>query len=80
MPSVHVDCQDGGGYCNDWGIIFVERTIVSIYSSIGREVEAHSRRSDYGSVAGIGGCNSGFWKLTDLLLRSKKYRASVRDL
>ena len=69
-----------GGYCNDWGIIFVDRIVVSIYSSGGRELDAHSRRSDYGSVAGIGGCNAGCWRSSDLLLRSKKYRASVRDL
>ena len=69
-----------GGYCNDWGSIFVDRTVVSIYSSGGREVDAHSRRSDYGSVAGIGRCNAGRWRSSDLLLRQKKCRPPLRDL
>ena len=69
-----------GGYYNDWGNVFVDNAVVSIYSSGGREVEAHSRRSDYGSVAGIGRCNAGCWRSSDWVLRSKKCRPPVRDL
>jgi hypothetical protein len=68
-----------GGCYNDWGSIFVYRAVVNIYSG-GRVVEAKSRRSDYGGVAGIRRRNPGCWRSTDLFLRSKKYRASVRDL
>ena len=47
-----------GGCYNDWGSIFVYRAVVNIYSG-GRVVEAKSRRSDYGGVAGIRRRNPG---------------------
>ena len=69
-----------GDYYYDWGSIFVDRTVVSVYYSSGRDVTACSHRSDYGSVAGIGRCSAGCWRSSDLLLWTKKYRAPVRDL
>lgn len=80
MRSVYVGCQDEGCYYCGWGNIFVDSTVVGINPSGGREVEAHAPYGDFGSVVGIGRCSAGCWRVTDLLLRSKKYRASVWDL
>jgi hypothetical protein len=80
---VHAQCMlngwMGGGYCYDWGNMFSGST-VRIFSSGGKFVQA---QTPFGVMNGewvAPGCSAGCRRSTDLLLRSKKYRTSVRDL